>query len=323
MPGPIRSTYALRFNGPQLDPEKLTRLLGFLPTTSARAGEVIRSVDGEARLVTEGLWLLDYGEPDTVDLEMKIDTLLNNLNGNPEVWKRLARTARAELVCGLLVDSLNADMALSAEVQRKLADRRVQIRFGIYSLPEIKLLPTEPPAPPETSPAPPPVTLPVVLAVYGEALMLAQSMETGMNIFYHLDQVLPKMQAGKVPRIDFDSAPLAETSFTSLGGFLRRFRRELLEEGDVDAVTRGIMRSLEKSAADRNWLVHTFWWENTPRVTSEEGRAGLQQELQAMVAQFRDHDALIRRMVLLYLERYELKAEQFPSARLQAYLGKS
>ena len=108
-----------------------------------------------------------------------------------------------------------------------------------------------------------PVSLSNLYAVFGEALFLAQSMEVGMRIFYWLDKALPNTPPGKNPRIDFDAEPLPDINVNSLGGFIRQFRREMMEEGGVDPETRNTIRQLEQSADDRNWLVHTFWWERS------------------------------------------------------------
>jgi len=158
-----------------------------------------------------------------------------------------------------------------------------------------------------------PVSITRLFASYGEALYLAQSMEVGMRIFYWLDKALPNKPPGKSPRIDFDAEPLPDININSLGGFIRQFRRELMEEGGVDAETRSIMRKLEQSADDRNWLVHTFWWERSDSLNTGEGRANLLVELHGLVDQFRYNDQLIRRLVLLCLEHYDLTYEQFPS----------
>jgi hypothetical protein len=165
-----------------------------------------------------------------------------------------------------------------------------------------------------------PVSIADLFAAYGEALYLAQSMEVGMRIFYWLDKTLPNRPPGKSPRIDFDAEPLPDINVNSLGGFIRQFRRELMEEGGIDAETRNIMRKLEQSADDRNWLVHTFWWERSDRLDRAEERASLLGELQGVVDQFRHNDQLIRRLVLLCLGHYGLTYEQFPSPRFQGYM---
>jgi hypothetical protein len=164
------------------------------------------------------------------------------------------------------------------------------------------------------------VSITDIFAAYGEALYLAQSMEVGMRIFYWLDKALPNSPPGKSPRINFDTEPLPDINVNSLGGFIRQFRRELMEEGGIDPETRSIMRKLEQSADDRNWLVHTFWWERSGGLAKPDERAGLLAELQGLVDQFRYNDQLIRRLVLLSLDNVGLRYDQFPSPRFQGYI---
>jgi hypothetical protein len=164
------------------------------------------------------------------------------------------------------------------------------------------------------------VSLPDLYAAYGEALYLAQSMEVGMRIFYWLDKALPTTPPGKNPRIDFDAEPLPDINVNSLGGFIRQFRREMMEEGGVDSDTRNIMRKLEQSADDRNMLVHTFWWERSEELDTPEGRTKVMLELHRVVEQFRYNDQLIRRLVLLCLAHYGFSYEQLPSPRFRKYI---
>lgn len=163
-------------------------------------------------------------------------------------------------------------------------------------------------------------SLPDLYAVYGEALYLAQSMEVGMRIFYWLDKALPNTPPGENPRIDFDREPLPNINVNSLGGFVRQYRREMMEEGGVDVETRNIIRNLEQSADDRNWLVHNFWWEQSEALASTEGRAKVLGDLQRVVEQFQYNDQLIRRLVLLCLDHYGFSYKQFSSPKFQTYI---
>ncbi len=165
-----------------------------------------------------------------------------------------------------------------------------------------------------------PTELDELLTVYGRALYLAQSMETGMRIFYCLDRALPSAPPGKNPRVDFDAEPLPDATMNSLGGFLRQFRREMMSEGAVDVQTRGLMRKLEQSADYRNWLVHTFWWEHLAQLDSEVGRQAILTELQELIKQFEQHNAMIYRMVLLCLNHYGYAPAQIDAPKFHHYL---
>jgi hypothetical protein len=162
-----------------------------------------------------------------------------------------------------------------------------------------------------------------LLAVFGKALYLAQSMEIGMRIFYWLDKTLPDTPPGKSPRVDFSEDPLPENNINSLGGFIRQFRKELLEEGTVDTQTRSIMRKLEQAVTERNWLVHHYWGERAWHLRTPEGRETILAELQELISIFRYHDLMIRQMVQLILTHYQLEADKITSETFQAYLKMS
>lgn len=160
-------------------------------------------------------------------------------------------------------------------------------------------------------------------SLYGEALFLAQSMETGMRIFYWLDKMLPSAPPGKLPRIDFTAEPLNDLTMNSLGGFLRQFKRELMNEGTVDVQTRGLMRKLEKTADARNYLVHTYWWDRSAQLTTPSGRAEIQRELQELVEEYRWSNRLIRQLVLQCVRHYGFTPNQFAAEAFQGYLSLS
>jgi len=164
------------------------------------------------------------------------------------------------------------------------------------------------------------IPLNTIVALYGEALYLAQRMEIGMRIFYCLDRDLPKTPPGKPPRVDFDAEPLPDSTQNSLGGFLRQYRREMLGEGAVDIQTRAVMRKLEQSADYRNWLVHSSWWDWFPRLGSQAGREEVLVELNRVIEQFRQHDAMIRHLALLCLDHFGFKPEDISSSEFHEYL---
>jgi hypothetical protein len=159
-----------------------------------------------------------------------------------------------------------------------------------------------------------------ILTTYGEALYLAQRMEIGMRIFYCLDRDLPKTPRGKLPRVDFTTEPLPDSTQNSLGGLLRQFKREMFNEGTVDPQTRNAMRKLENSADYRNWLVHTSWWDWNPQIATPQGRTQVLAELIELRDRFREHDHAIRYMVRMCVEHYGFQPEQIDSPNFQAYI---
>jgi hypothetical protein len=160
-----------------------------------------------------------------------------------------------------------------------------------------------------------------LFSAYGRALYLAQHMELGMRIFYTLERVLPSTPPGKAPRVNFEEEPLLELNTNSLGGFIRQFRRELFEEGEIDDETRLLMRRLEQSADDRNWLVHTYWWERYGQSASVEGRVRMLNELQNLINQFQQYDRLIHQLVTILLAHYKVDPQKISSDKFQGYFS--
>ena len=109
----------------------------------------------------------------------------------------------------------------------------------------------------------------------------------------------------------------------SLGGFLRQFKRELLDEGTVDVQTRSLMRRLEKTADLRNYLVHTYWWERAAQISTPTGRQEMLAELRGLVEEYQWSNRIIRQLVLLCLSHYHFTPEQFEAPEFQGYLSMS
>lgn len=159
-----------------------------------------------------------------------------------------------------------------------------------------------------------------ILTAFGRAVYLAQAMEIGMRIFYWLDRALPNTPPGKPPRVDFNADPLPEYNVYSLGGFIRQFRKELMDEGTIDTQTRSIMRKLENAVEERNRLIHNYWGERGLLMDSEEGRTAILAELNEIIQNLHFHHLLIRHMVLLILSNYDLKPEAIEAETFQAYM---
>ena len=159
-----------------------------------------------------------------------------------------------------------------------------------------------------------------IYAVYGEALFWAQFMEVGLRIFYDLEKALQAAPPGRLPKLDLDREPLSEINTVSLGGYVRKFRREVEQEGSLDEAMRQTIRQFERTADERNWLIHTYWWERGPQLASAGGRARAQTELRRLTERFQRNSKIIRQLVLACLAHYGLTPAQINSRRLDEYL---
>jgi len=128
------STVSIRLFGSELNPEKITQLLGCEPSSAAKTGEKIIKRNGQERIVKKGFWLLDYGECDNVLIEEKIDFLFGKLTNNLESWQEATKNLdTADIFCGLFIDNWNEGFILSQNALRKISERNLEIGFDVYS----------------------------------------------------------------------------------------------------------------------------------------------------------------------------------------------
>lgn len=128
-----RSTISLRIVGLDLDPDEITHRLGCLPTAAAKTGDTRTNQRGEVRIIREGFWRLDSGEPDALPLETKVIDLLAKLTNDIDIWRDITHFYRIDLFCGLFLRRWNEGFTLTPSILCLLAERQIVIGFDIYS----------------------------------------------------------------------------------------------------------------------------------------------------------------------------------------------
>jgi hypothetical protein len=133
--GPVdRFRITLRLSGDDLDPERISELLGCAPTRAHRKGLPIFGQEG-ARNAKTGQWHLTIESRDgdeQGDLEDGIRALLERLPSDLDLWARLTNAYSADLFCGLFLQAENRGFGISAEISRLVAERHLNIGFDIY-----------------------------------------------------------------------------------------------------------------------------------------------------------------------------------------------
>jgi hypothetical protein len=126
-----RLEIALRVTGDELDPERITRMLGVSPTLAARRGEHV-DIGGVPVSQPVGVWR--YALPASPEWELgdAIDTLLENLPADPALWESMAGWAEVAVVCGLYVHDVDRSAALPPDTLARLAERRLTLRLEIH-----------------------------------------------------------------------------------------------------------------------------------------------------------------------------------------------
>jgi Domain of unknown function (DUF4279) len=120
----------LRVTDDDLDPDRITRMLGVHPTLAGRKGEAIDR-HGVPVLQRTGVW--SYALPASPEWELgdAIDTLLEGLPHDPALWESLAGWATVTVVCGLCIHDVDRAADLEPDTLARLAERRLALRLEI------------------------------------------------------------------------------------------------------------------------------------------------------------------------------------------------
>ena len=128
-----KTAVSLTILGQTIQPDEITQLLGCRPTQAAKTGDRIPLSNGKTRLVKIGFWKLDYGVIDAIELDQKIEQLLEPLTSDLKTWDQIAQSGAIELFCGLFVGAWNEGFTLPATLIQKLGQRHIQLSFDIYA----------------------------------------------------------------------------------------------------------------------------------------------------------------------------------------------
>lgn len=88
---------SLRFFGDDLDPDKVSRLLGSPPTDSARRGDLVQ-LRTRSFTAPSGSWRLST-EQSTDDIETQLVAMFGRLTDHLSVWQSLTSRFDADLFC--------------------------------------------------------------------------------------------------------------------------------------------------------------------------------------------------------------------------------
>jgi hypothetical protein len=128
--GPSQSVrVSLRILGDALEPDEITKLLGYAPTKAYRKGEPNERNQLPA---WTGIWNLSIKSND--ELETVVEALLEKLPTDLVIWRELAAHYRIDIFCGIWFEAarLNGGFGLSPTLMMALAERGLTIGFDIY-----------------------------------------------------------------------------------------------------------------------------------------------------------------------------------------------
>ena len=129
--GPVdRFRITLRIVGGDLEPGRISEILGCQPSRSERRGVAVGS-----RIPTRGFWHLTIDSKDCgdeSDVEDVVRLLLDRLPADPELWAALTRDYKVDVFCGIFMDRRNQGFEIPPEISKMLAERGLGIGFDIY-----------------------------------------------------------------------------------------------------------------------------------------------------------------------------------------------
>lgn len=131
--GPIRVfDLTLRIFGDDLDPDKVTALLGAVPTSCQRKGETLPG--RYKRMAERGAWFLEdrFDQASSPEINEAVRRMLGRLNPDPSVWADLNDRFDVDLFVGIELPDQNRGFSLLPSTIRMLAQRGLEIDFDIY-----------------------------------------------------------------------------------------------------------------------------------------------------------------------------------------------
>ena len=132
--GPMQKSAAtLRIAGDDLIPPEVSSLLGCVPTTAQKKGEVlVGTTTGSERIARIGMWRLQSTDRQPEDLEGQIEEILKRVTGDIGTWKALTGRFRVDLFCGLFMGSANEGLEISPSTLFALGQRGIRLALDVY-----------------------------------------------------------------------------------------------------------------------------------------------------------------------------------------------
>ena len=129
--GPVdRCEVTLRVNGPRLEPDEITALLGVQPTSSRSRSTPYPS--GQPSRFASWWYTFPAPNEDETDPNVLIRLLLEILPSDPAVWEAVAPN-EPDVFCMVVLEAANRDFTLAPDTMRLLVARGLSLSFDIYA----------------------------------------------------------------------------------------------------------------------------------------------------------------------------------------------
>jgi len=128
-----RTAASLRIFGDDLEPMEITSLLGCEPSAGERKGqELIGKSTGKVRIAKTGSWRLSANKQSPGNLDAQVEEILSKLSPDLSVWHVVTGRFRADLFCGLFLESPIEGISISAASLAALGNRGIELGLDIY-----------------------------------------------------------------------------------------------------------------------------------------------------------------------------------------------
>jgi hypothetical protein len=129
-----RAVASLSLTGDDLDPSKVTELLGGSPTRAWRKGDDIRMrPDLPERIARRGHWRKEATPTEPENLDAQVLELLSGLTTDLAVWKTLGAQCRMSIFCGWFMSGRNEGVEISPSTLLLLGERGIRLDLDIYA----------------------------------------------------------------------------------------------------------------------------------------------------------------------------------------------
>jgi len=129
-----RSVATLLVQGDELDPTKVTELLGAPATRSWRKGEDIRMrPELPPRYGRQGHWRREATPTQPANLDSQVLELLGILSGDVHVWQQLCAKFKVSLFCGWFMAEGNEGVEIAPSTLVLLGERGISLDLDMYA----------------------------------------------------------------------------------------------------------------------------------------------------------------------------------------------
>ena len=133
MPALDCTEVSLRFFGDDLTPKEISTLLGQQPTQTETKGDVrVGKVSGQKWPAKSSGWRLKAPTQSDGDLDAQIAALLGQLTSDLAVWRDLTTRYKADVFCGLFMQTAGDGLTMQPSTLQILGDRGLRLELCVY-----------------------------------------------------------------------------------------------------------------------------------------------------------------------------------------------